>query len=306
MASRGLVWLLLVLALAGWGCSEKKKVTDPGVGPVGVTDTTNVRLVAWVDSSSVLGVGVARVVHLGVLDRTAANSFAVWRQEPGGGYRSIKDFTRAPSLRFLSQGGEYYEFFDFVDPGASAAVSYVAQGGISGVYGPQSPLSNVATVSASLPLTPATLVALAPVDSAASDSIPRLRWRQVAGAKGYLVQVYQGRTDAKDQDVFDESRFQALYPKSHSFVVAYVPTNPAIAPGDTFSFPVGSAGPTYFEARLSQMLALEFYSWRVVAVDGNNWMMSADPGFPRTFVYAQQLFTLPSAFQVYFARRPLP
>lgn len=294
-----------LLLLAGWGCGSTDKVTAPDAGPSGIADTTNVRLVAWVDSNTVGGYGYTRTVRLGVLDRTAANSFVVWRQEPSGGYRRIKDFLQAPALRFLSQGGEYYEFTDLIDPTAGPVVRYQAQGFISGVASSKAPLSNVAAVSSTLPSTAATVVVVAPKDSADADSVPELMWKHVDGAKGYVVQLYKRPTNYSNEDAFTESRFQLLYPKSHNFVVAYVPTPNGTLPGDSIRFQIRSAQPaTYFEGHFDRMLAEDYYSWRVVAVDQNDFMSSGNPGFPRPFIYNNQIWIVPSGFEVYFAARP--
>jgi hypothetical protein len=297
---------VVALALLASGCSKKAPLS-PDAGPVG--SPGDARLVVWADSSEVPLVGPAATVKLGLFDRTSASTYRLWRQEPSGGYLEIKDYATAPEVRMLSAGAEYYEFFD-LPPSPTQPVRYLAQGGLGGVFGPQSPLSNVATVPATLPPVSDDLVAVAPVDSAAADSLPRLIWQQLSGVAGYLVQIYQPRRDAKNVDVFTESQLLPLYDKAHNFFVAYVPADTiAVPPGSNVFFQVGGPPPPgveIYEARYTQMLALQNYRWRVAAVTADGWLRSAVKGFPRLFVYGDHLYTLDSRFSVYFARRPLP
>ncbi len=300
-------WLALMLLVAA-GCSEKQP-TEPGVGPVGVENPL-AKLVTWVDSTDAIGVGRTLGANFGLLDRTAASAFTLWREEPSGGYRTIKDFDTPPSMRFLSQGGEYYTFFDFpLDPArfVNGTAHYVAQGAVSGLYGPSSPLSNRVGIPAALPRVDTTLVVVFPRDSVATDSMPVLVWKQVAGAAGYLLQVYQPRRDTKEADVFVEGRMHPLFQKSTTYFVAYLPANPGIPPDENVAYRLGSGPPAVvYEGRLP-LLALQFYRWRVVALNADGRLINGNPGFTRAIIVSVggnvEEHYMRSGFHVWFATR---
>jgi hypothetical protein len=303
----GALGLLALAALTG-GCSEKG-ATQPGDGPIGIPDTVRALVaVAWADTAEIPGYGITRAMSVAVFDRTSANSFVLWREEPSGGYRRVKDYLGVTTAHFLAQGGEYLRFYDVPNAPPPNPLRYLVQGGISGTFGPTSALSDTAvvfTTGDTLPLPPRDLVTVLPVDSASADSFPRLVWQQVAGAAGYVLQIYQPRRDVKDSDVFPEARSQPYYEKSKTFYLAWVPANPAIPPGSNVNFILGLNPAVVFESRLP-MLALQFYRWRVAAVDANGRMISVPEGFVRTFIFGTELRTIRAGFEVYFAVRPPP
>jgi hypothetical protein len=304
---RGWGWALAALALAGWGCSQKG-TTEPEAGPAGVQDGSRARLVVWADSSSLPGIGSTLIVHLGVLDFTSANTYALWRQEPSGGYRLVKDFSAAAVSRFISQDAEYYRFFDLPATTLADTIRYIAQGGINGAYGSYSPLSNTAAIPKALTPPDDSLVVVFPRDSVATDSMPTLQWRQLPGVAGYIVQIYQPRRDVKDTDIFPESRPQVIYEKSHNFLVAFIPAATAIAAGAlvTYRVRLGSAAPaTLYEARLP-MLALQVYRWRIVAVTAEGRIRSVNASYQRPYIEESTLKFITAGFNVYNARRPPP
>jgi hypothetical protein len=292
----------VAVLLAFAGCAEKKP-TSPTAGPVGTPDGSRVRLMAWGDSGQV-GAGTgARMVRLGLLEQTPASEFTLWRQEPSGGYRMVSDYGLSSEATFISQGAQYYEFFD-LPPSTGQSHHYLAQGAIGGVYGAGSPLSNVAAIDPALPPPTDSLIAVCPVDSACADSMPRLVWRQVAGAAGYLLQIYRSRRDARPNDLFDETRAQPFYPKATHQLLAYIPADPAIPPGGNVRYQVGSAGTaTILESRLP-MLSQQLYRWRVVALTAEGHLKAAVQGFPITAFFTTPPTLIPdSRFNVYNAQR---
>ena len=313
MRFRGWVWALggaalAALVMADWGCS-KKGVTAPDAGPIGVVDVSRSRLVVWADSSSMPGTGRTLVVHLGVFDRTPANCYRLWRQEPSGGYRLVKDFSAAATTKFISQDTEYFRFFDLPTPPLPDTVRYLVQGGFSGSYGTFSPLSNTAALHKTLPPPDTNLVVICPKDSAATDSMPKITLEQVSGAAGYVLQIYKPRHDVKDTDIFPESDPQVFYEKSRNFLLAYLPADPALPAGSRVIFQVGDnvVGPsrlpiTVYESRLP-MLASDLYRWRLAAVTKEGRIRSVCAGFRRPYIAENELRYIISGFNVYFASR---
>ena len=208
----------MALATAIAGCSDQPTEVDPTyVMPEG-TPSRNSRLVMWYDQSNVVtvyrdfippgpnrddGDTVIRTVEYRraapttitgmIFDSTAASGFQVLRRESGGGFRQFQDFLAARTKRWLDY---QWELFKFTDPiPAVEPPTYVGRGLVLGIANARSPLTNVSQIPTS---------SMIPIvytgERAPSDSLFTISWNPVMGAAGYIIHVYEFRTDLRSVD----------------------------------------------------------------------------------------------------------
>ncbi len=244
----------VVLAMAG--CSKNVTV-DPGyTSPEGRYDA-NARLIVYGDvpidytsyldimppgpdpTDSLLGQGQVDVLpgaRMGlILDGTPASGYQVLRRESNGGFAPLQDFVVTPAAKFLDSQWEAYPFQD-LHPSGFTPPTYLGRGMVQGEITRTSPLTNLGELTLSRPVP---IVIPYPVTDSTMGGPGGLRWKQVPGATGYWLQIYQYKGGALQQ-FYASAPAPMVTSQVRTYHVAYIPATPTA--NDSINYQIGMPG----------------------------------------------------------------
>ena len=323
------VLLVAVALLAGIGCEKKLPVGPVGEHlvdyPEGRRDSlerTPSDMVVWPDVALAVTettytipivTGAFTVYRSGpgamhgvVVDYVQSSGYQMFRQEDGGGYRPLSDFTLTVSRRWSDR--HYYggasgtavlppaQFFAFSDPSPATIPlkGYVGRALISGLTGSDFPLTNHGAAPDTTEIAPLRYRGLTGVPGdetntgpSPPDSLLALAWDAVPGASGYWVHIYQKRADIRPSGAADEMAIAQPSPiaigKVRDLFIGYFP-----AP--ITSYKLGSPVPIGARVLVYRVLVgLQQVLIRVSAVNASGRMI-ATTGSAGDFDQVQERF----------------
>ncbi len=209
-------------------------------------------------------------IRTATFDVTNANQLQAFRIGTDGNANPLFDFQLQPSLRFVGQDLDLYEFED-ISPGV--APLYVGRGTLDGDASTQSPVSNLAAAATTID---ETLDFLLPAKLAAGDSVLKVQFAEDPRAAFYIVELTAsaGGVLGTGSSFSTERRLRGipspLLPGRRSLTSAAIITMPA------------GSGPTGFSARLTSRTWPLFFYVRVSAFDSEYRMVNRLNDYLRT------------------------